>query len=246
MSGRPTPAVLVLGAGSDIARAFAAGYAADGHPLMLAGRDADALERDRADLALRHRVTVTAHAYDALDPDPRPFLDALPALPGIAVSAVGLMPEQAAAEADPALAARVVATNFTGPALVLSELARRMAAAGGGTVIGIGSVAGDRGRARNWWYGAAKAGLAAALSGIRQRHARDGVRVLTVRPGFVATRMTEGMDLIGPLTDSPERMAARIRAAADAGRAHCCPPRWRLVMAVIRALPEALFTQTRF
>lgn len=241
------PAVLILGAGSDIARALAADYAAAGHPLMLAARRPEALERDRADLALRYGVPVTVHAYDALDLDAIPaFFDALPEVPGVAISAVGLMPDAAAATRDPRLGALTVATNFTGPAAALEEAARRMAAAGGGTVIGIGSVAGDRGRAKNAWYGASKAGFAAVLSGIRQAYARRGVHVMTVRPGFVATRMTEGMDLPAALTDRPGPLAARIRAAAEARRNVYVPWKWRLVMAVIVHLPEALFKRMRF
>lgn len=242
----PRPAVLILGANSDIARALARDYAAAGHPILLAGRDPARFERDRADLAIRHGVTVTAHAYDALDRDVAGFFDRLPVLPGVVISTVGLMPEQAEAEADPALAARVVETNFTGPALALAEAARRMAAAGGGTVIGISSVAGDRGRAKNWWYGAAKAGLTAALSGLRQQYSRAGVRVLTVRPGFVATRMTEGMDLIPALTDRPEPLARAIRAAAERGREGYVPWKWRIVMGIITRLPERLFKRMRF
>jgi hypothetical protein len=240
------PTVLILGANSDIARALARDYAAAGHPVMLAGRDPARFERDRADLAVRHGVSATAHAYDALDRDPAAFFDALPETPGVVICAVGLMPEQAEAEADPDLAARVVETNFTGPALALSEAARRMAVAGGGTIIGISSVAGDRGRAKNWWYGAAKAGFTAALSGLRQQYSRAGVRVLTVRPGFVATRMTEGMDLIPALTDEPGPLASRIRTAAEAGREGYVPWKWRLVMGIITRVPERIFKRMRF
>lgn len=241
------PAVLVLGARSDIARALAHAYAAEGHPLMLAARDPEALEADRADLALRRRVPVTAHAYDALALDRvAAFFDALPATPGVVIQAVGYLGDQAAAEADPAEAARVVATNFTGPAVALEEAARRMAAAGGGTIVALSSVAGDRGRAKNHWYGAAKAGFSAVLSGMRQKWWRQGVHVLTVKPGFVATRMTEGMDLIGPLTDRPAPLAQRIKRAADRRRGVYTPWKWRLVMGTIKALPEPVFKRLKF
>ncbi|MGF1447566.1 MAG: SDR family oxidoreductase [Pikeienuella sp.] len=241
------PAVLVLGARSDIARALAHAYAADGYPLMLAARDPDALAPDCADLALRHGIEATAHGYDALDLDGiGAFFDQLPATPGIVIQAVGLLGDQAEAEADPRMAARIVATNLTGPAAALEEAARRMAAAGGGTVIGISSVAGERGRAKNHWYGAAKAGLTAILSGMRQKWWRQGVHVLTVKPGFVATRMTEGMDLPKPLTDTPDNLAKAVKRAAERKRATYMPFKWRLVMAVICALPEPIFKRLRF
>ena len=239
--------MLILGARSDIARALAHEYAAAGHPLMLAARDPAALAADCTDLALRHGVTATAHAYDAQDLGGiAGFFDALPATPRVVVQAVGYLGEQARAETDPAEAAHVIAANLTGPAAALEEAARRLAAAGGGTIIGFSSVAGERGRAKNHWYGAAKAGLTAVLSGLRQRWWRQGVQVLTVKPGFVATRMTEGMDLPAPLTDSPAGLARQVKRAAEQGRAVYMPWKWRLVMGVICALPEAIFKRLSF
>ncbi len=88
-------------------------------------------------------------------------------------------------------------SNYEGPALILGLFAERMAGQGRGTLVGVSSVAGDRGRATNYVYGSAKAGFTAFLSGLRNRLARQGVHVVTVKPGFVATRMTEGMDLPG-------------------------------------------------
>ncbi|GMG84359.1 SDR family oxidoreductase [Paralimibaculum aggregatum] len=239
--------VLILGARSDIARALAHEYAAAGHPLMLAARDPATLAADCADLALRHGVTATAHAYDALDLGAiAAFFEALPATPRVVIQAVGYLGEQARAEADPQEAAHVVAANLIGPAAALEEAARRLAAAGGGTIIGLSSVAGERGRAKNHWYGAAKAGLTAVLSGLRQRWWREGVQVLTVKPGFVATRMTEGMDLPAPLTDSAAGLARHVKRAADRGRAVYMPWKWRLVMGVICALPETVFKRLSF
>lgn len=244
----PRGPALILGAGSDIARALAKGLAERGCPLRLAARDPAALERDRADLALRFGVEVTTHAYDATDLGGiEAFLDALPETPRIVVSAVGLMGDQDANAADPALAARIVATNFTGPALTLEAAARRMAALDAPTaVIGIGSVAGDRGRAKNYVYGAAKAGFAAWLSGMRQKYARSRLLVMTVRPGFVETAMTAGMDLPKPLLTTPDAFAARVLSGLDRGRMVHVDLRWRLLMAVITHLPERVFSRMKF
>lgn len=246
--GNADAPVLVLGATSDIARALAHALAARGHPLQLAARDPDRLSRDAADYAARHGVAVTTHAYDATDLHRiEGFLDALPALPRIAISAVGVMGDQEENAADPARAEAVIATNFTGPALTLEALARRMDAAGGSAaVIGISSVAGDRGRAKNYVYGAAKAGFTTWLSGMRQKYARRPLLVMTVRPGFVATAMTEGMDLPGALTTTPEALAARVLAALDRGRPVHVDPLWRIVMGIITHLPERIFMRTRF
>ena len=257
MTGASDPAggngdrpVLILGARSDMALALARDLAARGHPLQLAMRDPERLERDRADLAIRHGVQVSMHAYDALAPaeDAVPALLAdLPAPPRIVISAVGLLGDQAADAADPARARMVIASNFTGPALALEIIAADMAARGEAcAVIGIGSVAGDRGRARNYVYGAAKAGFAAYLSGMRQKYAGTALHVMTVKPGFVATAMTEGMDLPAPLTQTPEEMSAGILRSLDRGRPVHCNWRWRLVMTVIRLLPEKIFMRTKF
>ncbi|WP_209425119.1 SDR family oxidoreductase [Pararhodobacter sp. SW119] len=248
MTGAATGgAVLILGARSDIARACAQRFAQGGHPVMLAARDAATLAPDATDIGLRHGVTVTCHDFDALDPEGfAAFLDALPVLPEIAVCAVGLMGTQDQNQRDPAAAIRVLRSNFEGPAILLAELAERFEARGSGTLIGISSVAGERGRASNYVYGAAKAGFTAYLSGLRNRFARGPVRVITVLPGFVATRMTEGMDLPPRLTAQPEEVAEAIFQATRRGRdVVWVRPVWRLIMAIIRALPEGIFKKTR-
>ena len=239
--------VLILGGRSDIGRAVAHRFAAAGHPVQLAARNADGLAEDAADLRLRHGVTVTLHELDALDAAGRAAcLDGLDPLPGVAVCAIGLLGDQAESERDMAAATRVMRTNFEAPALVLAALANRFEARGSGTLVGISSVAGERGRATNYVYGAAKAGFTAFLSGLRNRLAGQGVHVVTVLPGFVATRMTEGMDLPARLTARPEQVAEAIHAAVARGRdrVHVLPV-WALVMAVIKAIPERVFKRLR-
>jgi hypothetical protein len=135
--------------------------------------------------------------------------------------------------------------NYEGPALILGLLAERFAARGSGTLIGISSVAGERGRASNYVYGSAKAGFTAFLSGLRNRLAKGPVRVITVKPGFVATQMTEGMDLNPRLTAQPDAVAEAIWQAQAKGRdVLYVKPVWALIMAIIRALPERLFKKT--
>lgn len=240
--------VLILGAGSDIARALADAFAQRGHPIQLAARDPEKLERDRADMALRTKAEVTAHRFDALETDGfETFLDGLPETPHIVVSAVGFMGEQEENAADSALAARVIASNFTGPALVLEAAARRLAGIEADTaIIGISSVAGDRGRAKNYVYGAAKAGFSEYLSGMRQKYARSRVHVMTIKPGFVATAMTEGMDLPGALTTTPEVLAPKILTALAKKRMVYYDLKWWLVMAIIKLVPERIFSRMKF
>lgn len=239
--------ILILGARSDIALACAHRYAREGYAVLLAARNATSLEPAAQDLRLRHDVDVTLHEFDALAIEGfSAFVDALPALPGVALCAVGFMGDQDESQREIAAAAVVLRANFEGPALILGLLAQRFEARGSGRIIGITSVAGDRGRASNYVYGAAKAGLTAFLSGLRNRLARGPVRVITVKPGFVATRMTEGLPLNPRLTAPPEAVAEAIWNADRRQRdVIYVKPVWRLVMAIIRALPEPIFKKTR-
>ncbi len=229
-----------------MARAIARTFAAEGHDLMLAGRDPSRLEDDRADLVTRHGVEVSLHAFDALDLDTHAaFVAGLPELPEIAVCAVGAMGTQEENAADPKAGAMVMRANFEGPASILAHLANAMEARGSGTIVGISSVAGERGRASNYVYGSAKAGFTAFLSGLRNRLAKTGVHVVTVLPGFVATAMTEGMDLPERLTAQPEEVGQAVLRAVRKGRdVVYVRGVWRLVMAVIRAIPEPIFKKT--
>lgn len=239
--------MLILGARSDIGLAVAHRFARAGHPIQLAARHPARLEADRADIALRHGVDVTLHDFDALDiASHASFLDSLDPAPGIAICAVGLMEDQSKVERDPAAAALILRSNFEGPASILGHLANRFEERGSGTIVGISSVAGERGRATNYVYGSAKAGFTAFLSGLRNRLAKTGVHVLTVLPGFVATRMTARMDLPARLTASPEEVAEAIHRAVAARRdvLHVKPV-WRPVMAAIKAIPESIFKKMR-
>ncbi|HBZ43294.1 MAG TPA: short-chain dehydrogenase [Maritimibacter sp.] len=235
--------VLVLGARSDIGMAVAKRFAAEGHPVALAARNAERLEAPAQTLRTQSSSSVTVLEYDALNVAGLPlFIDALPELPEVVVSAVGLMGDQATNEVDLNAAARVIRSNFEGPALALAAFANAFERRGSGTLVGISSVAGDRGRATNYVYGSAKAGFTTFLSGLRNRLTGKGIHVVTVKPGFVYTKMTEGMDLPAALTAKPEAVAEAIFAACKTGKnVVYVKPVWRLVMAIIRAIPEGVF-----
>lgn len=239
--------VLVLGATSDIGRAIAAEFARQGCDLALAARNMAQLEEDAQDLRLRHGVAVATHRLDVLDQaEACRLAETIAPLPDVAVCVVGLLGEQAVSAADAAAADVVLRSNFNGPAAVLAVLANRFAQRGSGTIVGISSVAGERGRASNYVYGAAKAGFTAFLSGLRNRLAGCGVHVVTVKPGFVATRMTEGMTLPARLTARPEEVGRAVfEAVAKRRDVIYVRPVWRLVMAVIRAIPEWKFKRMR-
>jgi decaprenylphospho-beta-D-erythro-pentofuranosid-2-ulose 2-reductase len=243
-----TKTMLLVGATSDIGHATAVEYAKAGWRILLAARDAEAARRNADDIATRAGVEVSVHALDVLESERFPaFIDGLPVLPETVVCVVGELGEQARAETDMGHAAHVLRTNFEGPALLLNALAERFAKRGSGTLVGVSSVAGDRGRASNYFYGAAKAGFTAFLSGLRNRMASAGVRVLTVKPGFVRTRMTAGMKLPPLLTAEPDEVGRTIFAAAESGRGDVIYVRriWRPVMMAISSIPEPLFKRMK-
>ncbi|WP_179378343.1 SDR family oxidoreductase [Jannaschia marina] len=240
--------LLVIGGTSDMGRAVAAAYAEMGWTIALAARDIEAAGRDAADIRTRvEAARVAVHHLDILETDTfGAFLDGLDTLPDTVVCVVGMLGDQERAQDDPHYAARVMRTNFEGPALLLEMLARRFADRGRGLIVGVSSVAGDRGRASNYVYGSGKAGLTAYLSGLRNRLSATDVRVVTVKPGFVRTKMTAGMDLVGPLTATPQAVAARI-AALQSRRADVIYVlrAWWPIMSIIRAIPETVFKKLK-
>lgn len=240
--------LLLVGATSDIGHAVALRYGKAGWRILLAARDLAAMDRNRADIVARTGADVEAFALDVRHIDAfAAFVESLPTLPTTVVCAVGSLGEQSRAEVDAVHARDVIEVNFVGPALLLALFADRFQRRGSGTLVGIGSVAGDRGRGSNYVYGSAKAGFAAFLSGLRNRLASANVRVITVKPGFVRTRMTRAMKLPPLLTAAPDEVGSAIFAAAEEGRGDVIYVRriWRPVMALIRVIPERVFKRLR-
>tara|TARA_Y100000588_G_C14257180_1_gene925983 strand:- start:1250 stop:1987 length:738 start_codon:yes stop_codon:yes gene_type:complete len=235
--------ILILGARSDIGKAVAHRFAQEGYSVQLAARNIGSLKPDQADIKIRYSVPVSLHEFDALATEShKRFIDDLPELPDVAVSAVGYMGEQSDSEKDVKIAAIVIRTNFEGPASIFAELAIRFEEQQTGVLIGISSVAGERGRAINYVYGASKAGFTAFLSGMRNKYARDGIHIITVLPGYVATRMTKGMDLPSVLVAQPSEVADRIFKAVSTKQnvvyVRSC---WRIIMLIIKIIPEKIF-----
>jgi decaprenylphospho-beta-D-erythro-pentofuranosid-2-ulose 2-reductase len=242
--------VLVLGATSGIGRHIAAAFARRGHDLYVTGRDRQEADRIARDLQLRYEVRVVADTLDARDlASHEQFVGRVVEASGGrlagAVVAFGLLPEQDVAARDVETARAVIDVNFTGAVSLLTRIADHMCGAGSGFLVGVGSVAGDRGRQSNYVYGSAKGALAVYLQGLRNRLWRHGVRVVTVKPGFVDTAMTyglPGMFLVAP----PERVGEAVARAVDRGRDVVYVPWfWRWVMLVIRLLPERVFKRLR-
>ena len=235
---------LVIGATSDIGRAIARKLGSQGCALQLAARDPVRLAAEAADIRVRTGVRVTEHPCDVLDPDGGvSMIDGLDPCPEVAVCVVGILGYQQESERDAAAADRVMRTNYVGPCLLMGAMARRFKKRGSGVLVGISSVAGDRGRGANYVYGSAKAGFTAFLSGLRNSLAAAGV---TVKPGFVRTRMTQQIRLPPLLTAAPDEVADAVVQAIRKRRDIVYVRRvWRLIMLLLRAVPERAFKRMR-
>lgn len=238
---------VILGGASTVARAIACELARLGYTLVLADCDHEENVRIAADVHLRHGVTCYALYFDATACESHfSFFEecrrCLGGLPKGVVLCFGYMPPQAEAQQDFAKARRCIDVNLTGAVSILEIFAHALEERGNGFIAALSSVAGDRGRQANYIYGAAKAGLTCYLSGLRNRLFKSGVRVITVKPGFMDTKMTYGLPLPGPLVASPEQAAAAIVGAIH-GKKDVIYVRsfWRWIMLIIRNIPEWQF-----
>jgi len=241
--------VLVLGATSAIAQATVRLLAARGAALYLVGRNAANLDAVAKDATTRGATKVEQQALDLDDVTAHEALveQAMQALGGLdgALIAHGVLGDQKACERTWAEAAKVLHTNFLSAASLLTSLANRFEAQKSGTLVVISSVAGDRGRQSNYVYGTSKGALNIFLQGLRNRLARSGVAVVTVKPGFVDTPMTAHLPK-NKLFASPEQVARGIMRAADKRKDEVyVPAKWALIMFIIRSIPERIFKRLK-
>ena len=249
MNGRQR--VLVLGATSAIAQAVARVYAAAGARLALVARSRDHLSTVAADLTVRGAEIVFQRAMDLCEVERHRSLvaEAEQALEGFDVVLVahGVLPDQQACQEDPRRAIASWDVNFASAATLMEAAAERMVVAENGVLGVLSSVAGDRGRAGNYVYGAAKAALTTYASGLGHRLRGSGVTVVTIKPGPVDTPMVAGQTLPGRLVADVDVVGRRIhRALERRERVVYVPGKWRWIMAVIRALPLRIFERMRF
>jgi short-subunit dehydrogenase len=235
--------VLIIGAKSDMAKAIAHVYAKQGYNIYLSARKVDELKIFAEDLRIRTAKEVKLLELDILDyASHEKFYDALEVKPLGVISAVGYLGQQDEAEENFAETELIIDTNFTGVVSLFNIIANDFEKRNTGFMVGISSVAGDRGRKSNYIYGAAKAAFTAYLSGLRNRLYDSNVHVMTVKPGFVATKMTEGMDLPEKLTAQPGDVAEDIYRGQQKSKnilyTKCI---WRWIMLIIRNIPEFQF-----
>ncbi len=242
--------VVVLGGTSEIARAIVGELnVLEPREVALVGRDPDALALETVYLTEDGCSRVLNFELDAhdLDRHEKVIGEAFDELGGadIVVLAVGVLGERGGLPEDTAAALDLLNVNFVGAGSLLIHSARRLREQGSGTLVVLSSVAGERARAANVVYGASKAGLDALAQGLGDALREDGVRVLVVRPGFVHTRMTTGLDP-APLSSTPSEVA-RVTVDGLDRRSHTvwAPPALRWAMLAVRLLPRPLFQRLK-
>jgi decaprenylphospho-beta-D-erythro-pentofuranosid-2-ulose 2-reductase len=238
--------ILILGATSDIAQATAREFAHHGFNIVLAARNAGRLARVESDLKIRYKVNVKSVEFDASE-----FSDHRKLVPvinesDVTLCAFGYLGDQGKSRTDWTEAHSIITSNYTGAVSILNIVAEVYQRKGSGVIIGISSVAGDRGRGSNYIYGSAKAGFTAYLSGLRNHLFKHKVHVVTVQPGFVRTKMTEGLPLPKPVTANPEKIAADIyKGYKSRSNTVYSLWMWRWIMLIIKLIPEPVFKKLK-
>ncbi len=240
--------LLILGGNSDVGFAVAHKFAEKkGANIILASRDAEALKKKAKDIEIRHQVKAEPVFFDATDYEShKEFYNNLDPKPDGVVAAFGYLGDQKTAQHDFHEAKKIIETNYLGVASILEIVAEDFEKKGRGFIIGISSVAGERGRQSNYFYGSAKGAMTVYLSGLRNRLQRSSVQVLTILPGFIQTKMTENLDLPEKLLATPQDVAEDIYKA-------CVKKRdviytkwfWRWIMLVIKLIPEMIFKKLK-
>ncbi|WP_299441832.1 SDR family oxidoreductase [uncultured Aquimarina sp.] len=235
--------VLILGAKSDIAKALAVVYAKNGYHLILAGREINVLLDFKKSIEEEHTISVQLEDFDVLQLDTHDiFFENLKTKPFGVISCIGYLGDQEVAERDTNEANLIINTNYVGCVNILSICASYLEQIQEGFIIGVSSVAGDRGRKSNYFYGSAKAGFTSYLSGVRARLAKKGVHVLTVKPGFVYTKMTAHLELPKLLSIQPDQVAKSVfKAQRKKKNVLYVKWTWRYIMLIIKMIPEFIF-----
>jgi decaprenylphospho-beta-D-erythro-pentofuranosid-2-ulose 2-reductase len=241
--------ILIIGATSAIAQAFARICAQKGGQLFLVARNPEKLQVLAADLKVRGATVAGILAVDAnaLDQHEAIVSAATENLKGLdtVLIAHGSLPDQKKAERDFKIAGQEYKTNFLSVVSMLTPIADFFEKQQHGVIAVISSVAGDRGRQSNYIYGSAKAGLSVYLDGLRNRLYHNGVAVVTIKPGFVDTPMTAHLKK-GFLFASPEKVAQDIFRAVDKKKCVVYTPWfWRWIMFIIKSIPETIFRRLK-
>lgn len=239
--------VLILGATSDIGAAIAKKFAAEKFDVQLAARKPEQLTPLESDIRIRYGVQCSSLAFDAVKYDTHAgFFNTLQTKPDVSICVFGILDDEESSFNDWQLTERMINTNYTGAVSILNIIAKYYIAQKKGTIIGISSVAGDRGRASKLIYASAKAAFTVYLAGLRNKCFKEQVHVMTVQPGFVYTKMTENQPLPKPITSTPAQVADIIyKAYLKKKNIIYVKWFWRYIMLIIQGIPEFQFKKMK-
>jgi len=237
------PTVLILGATSDIGFAIAKKFASQKYAIQLAARKVDQLKTFQSDIEIRYGVDCTIHSVDAENFESHQiFYNSLSPKPDVTIYVIGYMNDNEKVIQNWNETIKTINANYTGAVSILNIVAADYEQKQNGTIIGISSVAGNRGRQSNYIYGSAKAAFTTYLSGLRNRLFHHKIHVMTVLPGFVYTKMTEHLQLPKLLTATPEEVANAVyNGFKKRKNVVYIKWFWRWIMLIITSIPESIF-----
>tara|TARA_Y100001970_G_scaffold76719_1_gene97420 strand:+ start:22199 stop:22933 length:735 start_codon:yes stop_codon:yes gene_type:complete len=236
--------VLILGAKSDIAKVSAEEYARIGYDLILAGRN---VQKDLQDfkqvLKKNYNCNIVLTDFDILDYNMHTsFFESLEKKPTGIVSFIGYLSQEHDSKQDFKEIQKVINTNYIGQISIFNHFADYYENIGEGFIVGLSSLAGDRGRQSNYTYGSSKAGFTAYLSGLRNKLSYKNIQVLTIKPGFVNTKMTKNIGMPSFLISSPDYVGKKIVKYQQKGKNIAyIPSYWRIIIFIIKIIPENIF-----
>lgn len=239
--------VLLLGATSDMGFAIAKKFASEKYNVQLAARSIEQLTPMQSDLQIRGGINCTLHTFDAMNfASHQSFYDSLSPKPDVTIYVIGYMNDNDKVVEEWSETFKTINTNYSGAVSILNIVAADYAKKGAGTIVGISSVAGNRGRQSNYIYGSSKAAFTAYLSGLRNKMYHSGVHVMTVLPGFVYTKMTENIKLPKPLTAMPEEVGDAVyNGVKNKKNIIYVKWFWRYIMKIITNIPEPMFKKRK-
>jgi len=241
--------IVVYGATSDIAQAIISHYLIGINRLILIARNKEKLDIIKQHYGVFSNCEIITIEHEACNFESLPQLMAeieqiTPTI-DIFILAHGILTDQQKAYEDNQYFQNSFLTNFNSVVLILKHIADFMKKGSKGTICCISSVAGERGRYSNYYYGSAKAGLTTFLSGLRANLHPYGIKVLTIKPGFVDTKMTAHIKK-NFLFATPEDVSIDIVKAINRQRNVIYTPTfWRLIMFIVRSIPETFFKRMK-
>jgi NAD(P)-dependent dehydrogenase (short-subunit alcohol dehydrogenase family) len=240
---------IVVGGSTGIGRAMALQLAGAGAQVVVLGRREKELKELEKDPLAFGRITTQVHDVQDFD-SIRGTFDAVVAKLGgldVLIYAAGVMPKIEEGEYDFAKDKQMIDVNLVGAMGWMNPAAARFEAAKSGTIVGISSIAGERGRRGNPAYCTSKGALSIYLESLRNRCSRYGVNVVTIKPGFVDTAMTKGMKGLFWLVSADEAASQSLALArSEVSASAFVPSRWALVAFIVRNIPSFIFRKMNF